>query len=205
MTKQRNNFARLTLWSLALSLMLCATPTSFRAQGDKPSVVVSMYFVGEKVACPPDGYGESETETLRRCKRLTFKDLDTMTRQRIVTPVQQGIPPEQLRLGKTLLDSIDAFSDDCTIKAPCMNKPERRYSIILAFEVKGASDFDGNKIEIRRILPKGNKFDPYSKSGKLSEQGRWINHQRADIFLPSHRVRWELKLGQWSWNLGTEQ
>ena len=205
MMEKTNDVTSLTFWSVALPLLLCVTPMSVHAQGARPNVFVSMYFVGERVACPPDGYDESGRGT-RTCRRqLTFDALEELTEQGIATPVQQSIPPEQLRLGASLLDSIEAFSDDCTIDTPCTEQPERRYSIVLAFEVDGVQDFDGHEIEIRRVLPGTSQFNEYTSSGNLSEQGRWINHQRADIFLPSYGVRWELQLDEWTWNLGTER
>ena len=119
---------------------------------------------------------------------------DGMTRT-----VQQRIPPERLRLGERLLDSIDAFVDECPIVEPCLNA-SRRYSVILAFEV---ADLVNQGITLTRVSP-DNQFPAYSVSGELSPQGRWINHQRADTFLPSYGVRWQLEIGPWSWSLGTE-
>ena len=192
-----------TLLWVFLPVLLYVAPTSLRAQRDKPTIVVSMYFVSEKVACPPNGYDESGGQTLA-CRQLTFEDLEQMTSQRIARRVQQSIPPEQLRLGRSLMYSLEAFSEDCPINTPCTDQPERRYSIVLAFEVKGAQDFDGYEITIRRIPPSDSRFEGYSRSGILSDRGRWINHQRADVFLPSNGVRWVLQLGEWNWNLGTE-
>ena len=154
MTEKMTNVTSLTFWSVALPFLLCAAPTSLYAQGERPNILVSMYFVGEKIACPPDGYDESGRQTRTCRQQLTFDDLDEMTNQRVATPVQQSIPPEQLRLGLSLFDSIEAFSDDCTVDEPCKDQPERRYSIVLAFEiVEDPRNFDGHEIAIRRVLP----------------------------------------------------
>ena len=199
-----NCAVRLAFSSATLLFLLWPTAASLQAQEARPDVVVSMYFVGEKVACPPDGYPDADEESTRsRCPTWTFSDLADLSRQ--ATPVQQSIPPEQLQLGQALLDSIEAFSDDCTIAVPCADEPDRRYSIVLAFEVNDLRDFRGQEIAIRRLLPDRSRLPKYSASGELSQRGRWINHQRADIFLPSYSVRWELQIGEWRWNLGTEQ
>ena len=179
-------------------LLFCITPILLQGQSDKPNVAVSMYFVEEIVACSPNGYPESDGEA-GSCPPLTFEDLERMTSPGMATPVQRSIPPEQVNLGTSLLDHVESFSDDCPITAPCANDPQRRYSIILAFEVMGTDNLQGHDIQLRRT---SSPFGSYSASGTLSERGRWINHQRADAFLPSNRVRWELRIGEWTWNLG---
>lgn len=189
--------------SIVLPLSARTVPASFGTQDPRPNVVVSMYFVGEKLVCPPDGYdGSGETS---ECPELTFEWLESMVSRGIAKPVQRNIPPAQIRLGKSLFDSVEAFSEDCTIEAPCADQPDRRYAIILAFEVSDARRSAGKRIEVERVPPRDSRFEEYSASGRLSERGRWLNHQRADVFLPSYDVRWVLQLGDWTWNFGTQQ
>ena len=201
--QKRSNATGFAPLGIVLPLLVCSAATTLRAEDEQPNIALSMYFVSEKVACSPHGYGEPGQPY--NCPDLTFTFLEKMVSQGVATPVQQSIPPERLRLGRSLFDSVDAFSDDCTISAPCADEPERRYAIILAFEFSDAPRFSGQTIEITRNPPMDSPFEPYSRKGKLSERGRWINHQRADVFLPSHGVRWALRLGDWTWNLGTEQ
>ncbi|MCY4507806.1 MAG: hypothetical protein OXG35_12735 [Acidobacteria bacterium] len=162
-----------------------------------------MYFVAEAEACRPDGYPDPNQEMAVRCEPLTFQDLETMIRRNEGTRVQHGIPPEELRLGNALLDSIDAYREACPLASPCL-KSKQRYAVILAFEVD-VPDPEGYEIAIRREPPRGSPVDPYSATGTLSGRGRWINHQRADVFLPAYGVRWRLNVGSWGWDLGTVQ
>ena len=188
-------------WKPVVFLFLCVVPTFGHAQAEKPEVTVSMYFASETDACPPSGYRASAAEAQSSCRSLTFDNLEAMVADGTTRTVQQRIPPERLRLGERLLDSIDAYVDECPIREPCLDA-SRRYSIILTFEV---ADVVNREITITRVPPEDSQVPPYSFRGELSPQGRWIDHQRADTFLPSYRVRWRLEIGQWTWRLGTER
>ena len=194
---------RLLLCRVVAFVSFCLAPLPLSAQVEKPDVRVSLYFVREAEACRPDGYPDVGMETSVPCEPLTFGDLETMVRRNEVTRVQHGIPPEALRLGEELLDSVDAYREDCPLTSPCL-EPKRRYAVILEFEVDVPDPVD-YRIAIHRKPPPGSRVLPYSATGALSERGRWINHQRADVFLPGYGVRWELDVGSWSWDLGTMQ
>ena len=183
-----------------LPLLWVASPSAQLAQ---PQVLVSMYFVPEATACPPRGYRDAGDDNTPMCPQLTVEDVDAMESQAIATAIARSIPPERLQLGDALMDSIDAFAEDCPVEAPCMD-PKRRYSIILAFDVASVNEIDGYPIELRREPPENSGLPAYSVSGTLSARGRWINHQRADSFRPTYRVNWVLQVGQWTWELGTE-
>lgn len=189
--------------SLVLIVAHCVSTNMTMAQErrTKPTVRVSMYYAAETDVCRPDGYSDSSNDAKSKCERLDFDRLEVMRRDGVAVSVQNQIPPEELRLGSDLLDSIDAFTDECSPTNPCSN-PSRRYSLILAFDVDIASP-ETYAITIHRTPPEESPFDPYSNAGQLSPAGRWINHQRADVFLPSNRVRWQIEIGDWSWNLGT--
>lgn len=194
MMQKRNRAVGLTLWGVIL--LIWTTSASLRAQDDKPTVVVSLYFVGETVACPPDGYHPTRT-----CDPIAFGDLEDLARMTI--PVQQSIPPEGLRLGQNLLNSIEAYATACPATAPCMD-PQMRYSVVMAFEVSGIADVGGHAISLRRESPGNSEILALFVSGTLSDQGRWIGQQRADAFLPAYGVRWVLQVGEWTWVLRTE-
>ena len=34
--------------------------------------------------------------------------------------------------------------------------------------------------------------------------GKWLHHQRADLFLPGHKVKWILTAGSYCWTFGTK-
>ena len=201
MKKHKTNLAHPQFKSrnIVMFFSLCITPMALSAQTERPDVLVSMYLVSETDACRPNGYSRPDDETPGRCQPLTFDDLDTLVRQDPDALVQHRIPPEKLRLGEKLLDSIDAYTDDCPLHHPCLDS-NRRYAIILAFEVNALGPVD---CKIRRNPPTQSPIPPYSMTDKLSARGRWITHQRADVFLPAYRVRWLLEIGQWSWDLGT--
>ena len=178
-------------------------PAALIAQIDKPNVSVSLYFTSEITACAPSGYPEAELQTQRSCRELTFNDIEEFVRQGLVEPVQRSIPPEQVSLGENLLGKIDAFLDVCTLSEPCTNS-EDRYVLILTFEVESENDFN-RKISISRIPQSDSPIPEYYNEGELSPRGRWINHQRADVFAPAYGVRWLLEIDNWTWDFGTEQ
>ena len=201
MKKHKTNLAhpQIKSWKIVMFLALSTIPVALSAQTERPDVLVSMYLVSETDACRPYGYQRPDDETPTRCTPLTFDELDTMVRQDTAALVQHKIPPEKLRLGEELLDSIDAFRDDCPLDSPC-SEPDRRYAIILAFEAAVSGPVD---CRIHRKPPTKSLIPAYSITGNLSVRGRWITHQRADVFLPAYNVRWLLEIGEWNWNLGT--
>ena len=193
---------RISAWKIVIFGYVCLTPMAVLAQTEKPAVTVSLYFASEDTVCPPDGYGVVINEVKRKCRKLDFEDIEEMESQDLVEPVQRSIPPAQVRLGKTLFDSIDAFRRDCPRSTPCRDF-SRRYAMILSFEVNTTSLRNGD-IEIRRVPPPDSKIEEISWKGKLSPLGRWINHQRADTFVPAYRFRWILQIDEWTWRLGTQ-
>ena len=117
-------------WKIVILCYVCLTPMVLLAQTAKPEVRVSLYFARELDACHPDGYPDADDQTPRSCEVLTFDDLENMVSRGLTKPVQRSIPPEQVRLGDALLDSIDAYGDDCPLSRPCLDS-SRRYVIIL--------------------------------------------------------------------------
>lgn len=188
-------------WTAVTLCALCLMPMALFAQTERPEVLVSLYFASELDACRPNGYRDPNDETPQSCEILTFDDLERLVTQGLAEPVQQSIPPEQVSLGDDLLNSIDVYRNDCPLSDPCMDS-SRRYSVILTFEVDAENLLD-SEIEILRNPPPNSRVPPYSKNGELSSQGRWINHQRADVFAPGYRVRWLLRIDEWTWDLGT--
>ena len=196
------DFSRLRTATLVALFCFGATSVHSGEQVQRPNVRVSMYLADEQDACRPDGYESLGNETQDSCKELTLDDIDTLVRRdRAVVTVQHNIPPENLSLGNDLKRRLDAYTAQCSLLKPC-HIPSDRRAIILTFTVDVAQP-EQYQISMRRIPPDNFPHLEHSSSGALSEKGRWINHQRADIFLPSYGVRWLLEIGLWSWDLGT--
>jgi hypothetical protein len=175
------------------------------SQNEKPEVLVTVIFAKETEACAPNGYA-SNYDTQSRQKKCNPLYYDKLSELGIT--VAHKLPPDKIPL-KELFRLVNWYSDKCTLKAPCKD-PEDRYSIILAFEFQ-MKDTKGIEVSLKRRVPEDLKSDfeadsdlgNYSAEGMLDEGGHWINHQRADLFLPGYGVKWILKAGEYSWTLLT--
>jgi hypothetical protein len=72
-------------------------------------------------------------------------------------------------------------------------------------KTKGIDVFLERKIpkDLESHFQKYPSFGKYSARGKLDEGGQWINHQRADLFLPGYGVERILTADKYSWTLLT--
>ncbi len=175
------------------------------SQNEKPVVLVTIIFAKETEACAPNGYTSNYDylDKQKKCNPLYFDKLSQLG-----ITVAHKLPPEQIPL-KKLFRLVNWYSDKCTLKEPCKD-PDDRYSIILAFEFQ-MQKTKGIEISLERKIPEDLKShfkeDPnagkYSAKGKLDEGGHWINHQRADLFLPGYGIEWILKADEYSWTLLT--
>ena len=175
------------------------------SQSEKPEVSVTIIFAKETEACAPNGYASNYDYPSRqkKCNPLYFDKLSELG----ITVAHQ-LPPDKIPLQK-LFRLINWYSERCTLKEPCKDADDR-YSIILAFDFK-MSDTKGIEVSLERRIPEELKQDfdgdpnhgEYLAGGILDEGGHWINHQRADLFLPGYGVEWVLKAGEYSWKLFT--
>ncbi len=169
------------------------------AQTEKPLVLVTVIFAKETIVCAPNGYAnlDENQDNKRQCNPLYYDKLVELGET-----VAHELPPEEIPL-KELFQKIDWYSETCTLELPCKD-PEERYAIVLAFEFQ-MQQTKGVEVSLKRKLPKN--IDPgvgeYAASGILDEGGHWINHQRADLFLPGYGVEWILNAGEHSWSLLT--
>jgi hypothetical protein len=192
---------------IAFLLMLFASLVGGEcySQDAKPEVLVTVIFAKETVACAPDGYASSYDypNKQKKCNPLYYDKLSELG-----ITVAHRLPPDKIPL-KELFRLVNWYSEKCTLKEPCKD-PDDRYSIILAFEFQ-MSDTKGIAVSLNRRVPEDLKqefdADPnhgeYSAEGRLDEGGHWINHQRADLFLPGYGVEWVLKAGKYSWTVFT--
>jgi hypothetical protein len=175
------------------------------SQTGKPPVSVTVIFAKETVVCAPDGYASNyeNQNKKRQCNPLYYGKLEELG----ITVAHQ-LPPEKIPL-KDLFRLIDWYSEKCTLELPCKD-PEERYAIVLAFEFQ-MQPAKGVEVSLKRQVPEDIRShfgeDPdvgeYAAYGVLDEGGHWINHQRADLFLPGYGVEWILTAGEHSWALLT--
>lgn len=175
------------------------------SQDERPVVLVTVIFAKETEVCAPNGYASNydRLDNRRKCNPLYFDKLSELG-----ITIAHKLPPEEIPL-KELFRLVNWYSDKCTIKEPCKD-PHDRYSIVMAFEFQ-MQKIKGIEITLERKIPKDLEshfqedpnFGKYSARGKLDEGGHWINHQRADLFLPGYGVEWILKADTYSWTLLT--
>jgi len=175
------------------------------SQNEKPDVLVTVIFAKETEACAPNGYASNYDyqDKPKKCNPLYFDKLSELG-----ITVAHRLPPDKIPL-KELFQLVNWYSDKCTLENPC-KEPDDRYSIILGFEFQ-MHKAKGIEVTLERKIPGDLKShfkeDPnvgeYSAGGILDEGGHWINHQRADLFLPGYGVEWVLKAGEYSWTMLT--
>lgn len=190
-----------TIIALALFLALFSLLSAEQCYSltEKPLVVVTVIFAKETVVCAPNGYASNDEnqDKNRQCNPLYYDKLEELG-----ITVAHELPPEKIPL-QDLFRLVDWYSERCTLELPCKD-PEERYAIVLAFEFQ-MQQTKGVEVSLRRKLP--DDIDPgvgeYAASGILDEGGHWINHQRADLFLPGYGVEWILTAGEHSWSLLT--
>jgi hypothetical protein len=208
--KNRVRYYLLRNKKLVLSFILVGVFTLFvggecYSQNERPEVLVTVIFAKETEACAPGGY-TSNYDYQNQKKKCTALYYDKLSELGIT--VAHKLPPDEIPL-KVLFRLVNWYSDKCTLKEPC-KEPDDRYSIILAFEFQ-MKDKKGMEVSLERRIPEYLKSDfdgdpnhgKYTARGILDEGGHWINHQRADLFLPGYGVEWVLKAGEYSWTLLT--
>lgn len=177
------------------------------AQEQQPPVEVTVYLTAEKKACAPDGYSDKFHARTSKCAPLIYEKLDAYE---FGHPIYAKVPPECLPLGD-LAEHIKRATQDCPIEKYCED-PERRKAIVLVFDF-GKANARGRKVKFIRDIPKRLEkhfeMDPYKGTyvakGTLDQGGHWINHQRADLFLPDYDVTWTLDVDNHIFKLGTRE
>jgi hypothetical protein len=208
----RVNYHLLRNLKFILFVIFCGLFTLFTgeecySQDERPVVLVTVIFAKEIEVCAPNGYASNydRQDHRRKCNPLDFEKLSELG-----ITVAHKLPPEKIPL-KELFRLVNWYSDKCTIKEPCKD-PNDRYSIVMAFEFQ-MQKTKGVEITLERKIPKDLEshfeedpnFGNYSARGKLDEGGHWINHQRADLFLPGYGVEWVLTADTYSWTLLTSK
>jgi hypothetical protein len=176
------------------------------SQNEDHLVEVSVYWVKETIACAPNGYSSGYTVDAegKKCAPLSVGQLSKFGQA-----VAVKVPPKSIPLD-FIGDLVDDYRKKCTLKDPCKD-PEDRYVLVLAFKFKIKKP-KGTIVSLERRIPDSllNYFSEDKKKGtyyvehELDQGGHWINHQRADLFLPGYKVQWTLKADGRSWELGTE-
>lgn len=177
------------------------------AQQRKPPVEVSVYLTEEKKACAPDGYPDKFYARKNACKPLIYEKLESYE---FGKPIYARVPPECLPLGE-LAELIKEATQDCPIEKYCKD-PEMRKAIVLVFYFPTKNP-KGHELSLIRKIPsrleKYFEMDPYKgeyiAKGTLDQGGHWINHQRADLFLPDYGVKWILKVDEHTYKIGTKK
>ncbi len=206
-----NQFIKAAVFLLALNFLLISQFLAYDfadAQQGKPSVEVSVYLTEEKKACWPDGYPEKPRARKRACKRsIIYEKLDSYE---FGEPIYTSVPPECLPLGE-LAEKIKQATLDCPIDKYCTD-PELRKAIVLVFHFRMENP-QGREVKFIRDIPQELEqyFEmdrykgTYIADGTLDQGGHWINHQRADLFLPDYGVEWILDVDGHIYEIGTKK
>ena len=177
------------------------------AQQGMPPVEVSVYLTEEKKACAPNGYPDKFHARTSKCDPLIFEKLESYE---FGEPIYTRVPPHCLPLGE-LAERIKEATRDCPIEKYCKD-PELRKAIVLVFYF-AMENPKGRIVKFIRDIPsrleKHFEMDPYKGTyiakGTLDQGGHWINHQRADLFLPDYGVKWILDVDGHIYRIGTEK
>ena len=198
----------LVLMLSSILVALLFTIDSADAQQDEDKVEVSVYLTEEKKACWPDGYPNKPRDRERACQRpIIYEKLDSYG---FGKPIYTSVPPECLPLGD-LVEQIKQVTQECPIEKYCTD-PALRKAIVLVFHFQ-MDNLVGREVKFIRNIPQDLEqhfeLDPYKGTliaeGILDQGGHWINHQRADLFLPEYGVEWTLDVGGKEYEIGTRE
>nr|NJM03357.1 hypothetical protein [Desulfobacula sp.] len=164
---------------------------------ESPDISLTLIFMPEKYACNPDGYADYVKGETSGCVPLTINQVEKWKRAYGFIETEFPSPDSNLSLGNRLFGLLDAYRT-----APITTADDRK-SIVVIFDWKSARTTEVRLT--RKIMnPSGQSpFPEMSWEGRLQEERRWIHHERADAFLPIHRVTWILESGGRTWEFGT--
>jgi hypothetical protein len=191
---------------LLFSVALAYTCEEKEGVGKKPEVTVTLYYVPEKFACRHTGYANGLAQG-SPCKKWTIEEFLAKAERDDHMPVFSKVPPSEIKLER-LFGRISNYSKSCSkedLEEYCMNVDDRR-SIVMIFTVH-IDNPEGLQISLRRLPSARSKIPGQQKTKRpytLQAGGRWLTHQRADVFLPSKFFSWCLAIGDWRWVLGSK-
>nr|VFK41226.1 MAG: hypothetical protein BECKTC1821E_GA0114239_101020 [Candidatus Kentron sp. TC] len=196
----------LKIFIVSLSFIAVGSTCEVTTQDPKkPKVEVTLYFVPEKLACRPDGYANGLARG-SRCKEWKIDKFLAEAKKMDLEPLLSKIPPSQIKLD-WLFSRISNYSKSCSKEDKneyCLDADDRS-SIVMIFHVH--MNPEGSKISLFRLrsdksnIPGEQTMQPYI----LQAGGRWLTHQRADVFLPSKYFNWCLKINNWNWSLDSKR
>lgn len=181
----------------ALLSILFATAVLFPMSAHpQPTADITLYVVPEKEACRQSGYNAYSDETSSTCATLSIDDIAEWDALGYAA-IQRTIPPGQISLGDNILGLLSAYNTAPKYRA------EDRKAVVIVFDFH---EFQNANVTLaRKTRGNGAGILPKSWSIRMRNERRFIHHERADVFLPSLRTIWSLKLGDDRWILSTGQ
>lgn len=180
-----------------LFLFICVMCMSFPAFAqEKPVIDISLIVVPERQACKPDGYAAYLSGKTSNCSALTVDEVETWKILDYVF-IERDLPPIELSLGNSLFRLLDGY------RTASKSSPDERKSIVIVFDWKSPQEAD---VKFTRKIINATDELPFPEmqwEGRLEMERRWIHHERADAFLPAHKVIWILEAGGHKWVIKT--
>ncbi len=183
------------LWFIASAALLplfnltLATPVFAQEETGQPRVMMTMLLVEEKCACRDNGYLTYDNDEPSRCKPFSAKDIPTLEGEALVDIQTEPVPPSEVKLGNDLYQQLNTYSTTGKSTA------EDRRAIVLVFKWDGPQS---GKVTLQRVSEYGD-IPGMTWKGVLRGEKLWINHERADAFLPGYGLKWILTLGKNTW------
>jgi hypothetical protein len=171
-------------------LLLVALILAFSVQAEQ-RVKLTLFLVPETEACRPDGYMKYN-EGSSDCREITREDVEKWKAQGVHSLEYPFASQQTINLGKKLVSFLDTY------RTAGRKTPDDGMSLVLFFEWDEAKSGD---VEFERKVPTPIKktVPPMKWVGKMDSDLGWINHQRADAFIPSYGIQWDLKVGDANW------
>lgn len=182
----------------ALFLFVCIMCISFPAFAQEaPAIDISLIVVPEKQACKPDGYAAYASGERSDCSPLTIDEIENWKILSDYIYIERDIPPIELSLGNRLFRLLDAY------RTASKKTSDDRKSIVIIFDWKSPQTADVKFT--RKLINRADElpFPEMQWEGRLERERRWIHHERADAFLPAHKVVWILESGGHKWVIKT--
>jgi hypothetical protein len=182
----RRFFLKNLAFGIVMSMILSISPVA-----NAQELTISAYFMSEQDACGRQGYGG-----VRSCRRLSVPDITNRNSYVLASKVPPG---KEIKLGRLSRVLKRYYERTCNFAVPCTAKLSDKKSLVLLFE--WATPQNG-EVKFERFSSENVR--EYGSSHKLRNRSRWINHQRAEVFVPKKKFNWRLSLNGSSWNFVTK-
>ncbi len=187
-----------------IALIIAAGISSAQEEREKvPTLKITMIIVSQLDACKPEGYKGGNEKS--KCDPLYPKTVKRWINAGNRKVIKDGICPCNqdecvvIPLGGAMMEALTDYNSDFK-----KGRARQLESMVLLFEFNPLPTGKVSLVRERLQVNENNKdIEELTWEGNLDHDEHWINHQRADIFLPDTAFQWVLTVGKNQWRFTT--